>query len=87
MPDLVGDLAEAENELARLRRIVADTAAWIHDDAYDSEARRALARRLKLPEPSARARSTGSAPDGHRPVDDPSPASNAGRSTLSATED
>ncbi|MFG3336943.1 hypothetical protein ACGFZZ_33615 [Streptomyces tendae] len=87
MPDLAGDLANAENELARLRGIVADTAAWIHDDAYDSEARRALARRLKLPEPSSRARSTLSAPDGHRPADDHRSGPNAGQSTRSTTED
>lgn len=87
MPDLAADLANAENELARLRGIVADTTAWIHDDAYDSEARCALARRLKLPEPSSRARSTGSAPDDHRPVGDHRPGPNAGQSTRSTTED
>ncbi|MFG3157173.1 hypothetical protein ACGF7W_34645 [Streptomyces sp. NPDC048219] len=87
MPDLAGDLANAEDELARLRGIVANTTAWIHDDAYDIAARRALAQRLKLPEPSPRTRSTDGAPDRHRPVGDHSPGPNAGRSTLSATED
>lgn len=44
-------LKTAEDELQRLRRIVANTVAFIHDRAYDETARRALAQTLSLPEP------------------------------------
>lgn len=45
-------LATAENDLAVLRARIALTVAFIHDPAYDREARSALAKRLGLPEPS-----------------------------------
>jgi hypothetical protein len=45
-------LATAENDLAVLRSRIALTVAFIHDPAYDDTARRALAKRLGLPEPS-----------------------------------
>jgi hypothetical protein len=54
VPDKAGDLASAEQELARLRGIVANTVDWIHNPAHDGEARCALARHLGLPEPSQR---------------------------------
>jgi hypothetical protein len=47
-PDL---LARAENDLAILRARLAIVTAWIHDQAYDDTARRALAQALSLPEP------------------------------------
>ncbi|MFD7995574.1 hypothetical protein [Streptomyces mexicanus] len=45
-------LATAENDLAVLRGRIAIVAAWIHNDAFDDTARRALAQALGLPEPS-----------------------------------
>ncbi|MGW8702856.1 hypothetical protein ACWGOK_39125 [Streptomyces eurythermus] len=44
-------LRAAEDELAKLRRLLALTVAFIHDPAHDRDARTALARRLGLPEP------------------------------------
>ncbi len=44
-------LATAENDLALLRARLALVAAWIHNPAYDTTARTALARDLGLPEP------------------------------------
>jgi hypothetical protein len=44
-------IATAENDLAVLRSQIALTVAWIHDPAYDRDARIALAQRLGLPEP------------------------------------
>ncbi|WP_333745518.1 hypothetical protein [Streptomyces sp. IBSBF 2950] len=54
MPDLTRDLVSAENELARLRGIVAKTVGWIHNPVHDAAARCALAQLLGLPEPSTR---------------------------------
>ncbi|MDX3165985.1 hypothetical protein PV516_19545 [Streptomyces scabiei] len=54
MPDLARELASAENELTRLRGIVAKTVGWIHNPIYDPAARCALAQHLGLPEPSTR---------------------------------
>ncbi|WP_158102527.1 hypothetical protein [Streptomyces africanus] len=45
-------LRRAEDELQKLRRMVANTVAFIHDQAYDETARRALAQALGLPEPN-----------------------------------
>ncbi|MGW7283886.1 hypothetical protein ACWGH4_00045 [Streptomyces sp. NPDC054847] len=44
-------LAVAEDELARLRGLVAQVAAWINNPAHDPAAREALARQIGLPEP------------------------------------
>lgn len=44
-------LTAAENELARLRALLAQVAAWIHNPAHDQTARAELARHLGLPEP------------------------------------
>lgn len=46
------DLLTAENDLALLRARLAIVTTWIHDDAWDDTARRTLARRLQLPEPT-----------------------------------
>lgn len=48
----LADLKTAEDELAILRRRIATVATWIHNQAYDRSAREALARDLRLPEPS-----------------------------------
>lgn len=45
-------LATAESDLAVLRSQIALTVAFIHDPAYDRDARIALAQRLGLPEPT-----------------------------------
>ncbi|NUV54622.1 hypothetical protein G6W51_17220 [Streptomyces coelicolor] len=45
-------ITTAENDLALLRGRIAIVAAWIHNDAYDDTARRALAQALGLPEPT-----------------------------------
>ena len=45
-------LATAENDLAVLRSRIALVVGWIHDPAYDREARVALAQRLGLHEPT-----------------------------------
>ncbi|MFE6412616.1 hypothetical protein ACFVOR_37415 [Streptomyces sp. NPDC057837] len=50
-PDL---LTSAENDLALLRARLAIVATWIHNQAYDDTARRALAQALGLPEPTHR---------------------------------
>lgn len=44
-------LAAAENELQRLRGLLANIAAWINDPANDPTFCRALATHLGLPEP------------------------------------
>ena len=44
-------LDASENELQRLRPIVAAAAAFINNPAYDITARRALAEQLGLPAP------------------------------------
>ncbi|WP_448333539.1 hypothetical protein [Streptomyces sp. DSM 41534] len=44
-------LTAAENELQRLRGLLAAAAAWIHDPTHDITARRALAQQLGLHEP------------------------------------
>jgi hypothetical protein len=44
-------LASAENDLALLRARLALVATWIHNPAYDTTARTALAHTLGLPEP------------------------------------
>jgi hypothetical protein len=49
--DTVRDLRTAEDDLQVLRGLLAEAVAFIHDPAYDDTARRALARRLNLPEP------------------------------------
>jgi hypothetical protein len=46
------DLISAENDLALLRARLAIVATWIHNQAYDDIARRALAQALGLPEPN-----------------------------------
>jgi hypothetical protein len=45
-------LKNAENELQKLRRLIADFVAVIHNPAYDYDTRRAIALALGLPEPS-----------------------------------
>lgn len=45
-------LAVAENELARLRALIAQVAAWINNPAHDRDARLALAHTLHLPAPA-----------------------------------
>jgi hypothetical protein len=45
------DLLSAEKDLAVLRGRLAIVARFIHDQAYDDTARRALAQTLGLPEP------------------------------------
>lgn len=45
-------LTKAEDELKALRQRVAQAVAFIHDPAYDRDARIALAQRLGLPEPT-----------------------------------
>ncbi|MFE1451933.1 hypothetical protein [Streptomyces olivaceoviridis] len=45
-------LRTAENELQKLRLLVADFVGVIHDPAYDYDTRRAIAQRLGLPEPA-----------------------------------
>jgi Ni,Fe-hydrogenase III large subunit len=49
------DLRSAEDELERLRTLLALTVGFIHDTAYDYAARAALAERLRLPAPRATA--------------------------------
>lgn len=46
------DLLTAEKDLATLRGRLAIVAQFIHEDALDDTARRTLAKRLGLPEPS-----------------------------------
>jgi hypothetical protein len=45
-------LVTAENDLALLRARLAIVTTWIHNQAYDDTARRALAQALGLPEPN-----------------------------------
>jgi hypothetical protein len=45
-------LRTAENELQKLRRMVADFVGVIHNPVYDYDTRRAIALALGLPEPS-----------------------------------
>ncbi|MDR3083695.1 MAG: hypothetical protein LBV60_22730 [Streptomyces sp.] len=45
-------LATAEDDLATLRARIAIVTTFIHDPAWDDTARRTLARRLGLPEPT-----------------------------------
>lgn len=45
-------LATVEDDLALLRARLAIVTGFIHDTAYDSTARRALAQALNLPEPA-----------------------------------
>ncbi|CAK7288605.1 hypothetical protein [Streptomyces misionensis] len=45
-------LHAAENELEKLRRLVAGFVGVIHDPAYDYDTRRAIAIALGLPEPA-----------------------------------
>ena len=47
------DLIAAENDLALLRGRIAIVTTFIHDPAYDTTARRALAQALQLPAPAA----------------------------------
>lgn len=50
---MTGDpLRTAEDELARLRALIAAVAAWINNDAHDPTAREALAHTLGLPAPA-----------------------------------
>lgn len=44
-------LRVAENELQKLRGLLAETVAFIHDPTHDRDARIALAQHLGLPEP------------------------------------
>jgi hypothetical protein len=44
-------LRAAEDELQKLRGVVARTVAWIHDPSHDRDARIALAQHLGLPNP------------------------------------
>ena len=50
---LAADLRSAENELRHLRGQLRQATAFINDPAHDLAARRALAERLGLPEPSS----------------------------------
>lgn len=52
MADLPAALRAAEDELQHLRRTLAAVAAWIHNPAYDTSARTALAHTLGLPAPA-----------------------------------
>ncbi|MFI7096784.1 hypothetical protein [Streptomyces lydicus] len=45
-------LRAAEDELARLRTLIAAVAQWIHNPAWDRDARTALATHIGLPGPS-----------------------------------
>jgi hypothetical protein len=49
-------LRAAENELQKLRGMVADAVAVIHDPRFDYDTRRAVAQALKLPEPRTETR-------------------------------
>lgn len=49
---LIRDLRSAEEDLQLLRGRLRKVAEFIHDPAFDLEARRALAQRLDLPAPS-----------------------------------
>jgi hypothetical protein len=57
VPDVVRELKSAEEELARLRGLVASIVAWINDPAHDGASRHALAQRLGLPSPRTTSRS------------------------------
>ena len=46
------DLLTAENDLALLRARLAIVTTWIHEPSWDDTARRTLAHRLGLPEPT-----------------------------------
>jgi hypothetical protein len=45
-------LRTAENELQKLRGMVADAVAVIHDPRFDYDTRRAIAQALNIPEPA-----------------------------------
>ncbi|WP_258543978.1 hypothetical protein [Streptomyces ipomoeae] len=62
MPDLAQELRSVEDDLARYRQLISRAAEWIHDPAYDEDARAALAQRLGLPGPRA---AVASAPSTH----------------------